>query len=155
MPLFLKEDPLKEADNDAWQALGNKIARIRPSESSRISRQRFIAFFGIEPTYCSMIWKLIVDSVLTQLKSKPKEEHLLWALMFLRRYDTHWILANNAGCDEKTFIKWSWFYVEAIANLDKKLVRNLIGQSVFLSLWLASSWHSYQLFSLFTTFFST
>jgi hypothetical protein len=122
MPIFVKEDP----DSGFWLELGNRIARIiRPSESYRVVRNRFIAFFGIEPTYCSMVWKLIVDSVSTQLKSKPKEEHLLWALMFLRRYDTHWILANNAGCDEKTFIKWSWFYVEAIADLDKKFVRKL------------------------------
>jgi hypothetical protein len=60
--------------------------------------------------------------------------------MFLRRYDTHWILASNAGCDEKTFIKWSWFYVEAIANLDKILVRKLdIIWLVSWSLWLGSN----------------
>ena len=30
--------------------------------------------------------------------------------------------AGNAGCDEKTFRKWAWFYTKALADLDTQLV---------------------------------
>jgi hypothetical protein len=106
-----------------FNALGQHIAKYRPSPSARVSRERFVAFFGIEAYLCSIVWKDILENGATlPLKSKPKPEHFLWALLFLRRYDTEPILASIAGCDEKTFRKWCWFYLDAIANLDRKYV---------------------------------
>ena len=47
-----------------------------------------------------------------------RPEHLLWALLFLKLYELEPVNASLARCDEKTFRKWSWLFVEAIGDLD-------------------------------------
>lgn len=71
---------------------------------------------------CSIVWSMIVLHGRTQLPTKPNPVHFLWALLFLKGYDTTAKNAAMADCDEKTFRKWCWFYVEAIADLDVDVV---------------------------------
>lgn len=82
--------------------------------------RRFRSFFGTSPIICSSLWGLLAGS--RPAYSQPK--HLLWALMFLRLYNTEHIHARLAGVDEKTFRKWSWAFVREIAKI--QLVCNII-----------------------------
>ena len=61
-----------------------------------------------------MVFFAGVDSV--------KPVYLLWALLFLKCYNTNTRNAAITGVDEKTFRHWSWIFVEAIANLDREVV---------------------------------
>jgi len=48
---------------------------------------------------------------------------MLWALMFLKTYAKETALSGMAGgADEKTFRKWIWSFVCAIAALDSDVV---------------------------------
>ena len=52
-----------------------------------------------------------------------KPVHLLWALMFMKLYCSESVLAALAGgVHEQTFRKWSWYFVEEIANLQYKVI---------------------------------
>ena len=42
----------------------------------------------------------------------------MWALLFLKLYEIEPVNASLVRCDEKTFRKWSWLFVEAIGDLD-------------------------------------
>lgn len=48
---------------------------------------------------------------------------MLWALMFLKTYAKESVLSGMAGSvDEKTFRKWVWLFVCAIASLESNVV---------------------------------
>ena len=67
--------------------------------------------------------------------AKPK--HLLWALMLVKVYAKEEVLAKLARCDEKTFRKWAWLFVEEISesvmpevvNLDNRF-RDDVGNTI-------------------------
>ena len=50
--------------------------------------------------------------------------HLLWALLFLKKYGDEAEMATLAGCDEKTFRKWSEIFVIRVASLIGDVVRD-------------------------------
>ena len=53
------------------------------------------------------------------LPSDGRLEHFLWALMFLKLYTGRKTLCSLAGgVDPETFHKWTWDFVEAVAQLD-------------------------------------
>ena len=103
-----------------YESLGRQLAGYSRSASERIRLERFNSFFGVNPIIVSVVWSMLIDN---QMCSRsPNPVHLLWALLFLKLYDTTSNLAALARCDEKTFRKWSWFYIESIANLDSQVV---------------------------------
>ncbi len=104
-----------------FENLGRQLAGYSRSTSERIRRERFNSCFGVNPIIVSVVWSMLIDNELCS-PSSPKPVHLLWALLFLKLYDSTPKLAALAGCDEKTFRKWSWFYVGAIASLDRLVV---------------------------------
>ena len=58
---------------------------------------------------------------------KLKSNHLLWALVLLHTYKYESELARDSDgldgtVDEKTFHKWAWLLIEAIAILECKVV---------------------------------
>ena len=46
-------------------------------------------------------------------------------MMFMKIYSQEHIHASLAGVDEKTFRKWSWIFIDAIAGLEYEVVRIL------------------------------
>ena len=99
-----------------FESLGRQLAGYSWSTSKRIRNERFNACFGVDSIIVSVVWSMLDDNQLCS--PSPNPVHLLWALLFLKSYDSTPKLAAQAGCDEKTFRKWSWFYVGAIASLD-------------------------------------
>ena len=53
---------------------------------------------------------------LIQEEASPK--HLLWALMFLKQYNTQSFTASIVDVDEKTYRKWVWKVIKKIADID-------------------------------------
>ena len=85
--------------------------------------RRFVGHYGAEPKEISITWKLLAKSGwLKKAGLTPKPKHLLWALHFLKSYDTEESNAVWAEYSEPTFAKWAWFYSEGIAKLEKKVV---------------------------------
>ena len=112
---------------DEFETMGQQLAGYTISSSVKIKRERFVSFFGIEPLIVSIIWSMLVDvedeiMVCFAAVESLKPVYLLWALLFLKGYNTTTRNAAIAGVDEKTFRHWSWIFVEAIANLDREVV---------------------------------
>ena len=94
-----------------FKAIGLNFTNCRQETSSVIFNRRFKSFFGTIPEICSRIWNLLEGH--HNSYSKPK--HLLFALHFLKCYDTEEINSAFFAVDEKTFRKWNWFYIPLIA----------------------------------------
>jgi hypothetical protein len=52
-----------------------------------------------------------------------KSKHLFWGLLFLKLYNSKPVNCLVADCDEKTFRKWVWAILEALAPLEPYVVR--------------------------------
>ena len=109
----------------AFLVEGLKILRKKGyhHSSRRTLDRRFRALFGTSPKVCRILWDKVYEES-TPRGAKPK--HLLWALLFCRVYNTEHVNASMAGCDEKTFRKWSWVFVEAISDLQHEVVSLII-----------------------------
>jgi len=87
--------------------------------------KKFREYFGIDPKVMAFVWKeLLKDRWIFRhyQNKKPQPKHLLWAYYLIHVYDTVSRSSDFAGCDEKTWHKWSWIYVKAIRRLVKKFV---------------------------------
>lgn len=100
---------------------------LRSTYGSKSTYRRFNNTFGITPRQVSVLWRNIArKGFLEDLGPKSvKPIHLLWSLMFLRRYTGEESDAQRAGCCETTFRNWAWFYIECIAGLDSHFVRTV------------------------------
>ena len=111
---------------DDMDALGRKVARIRHSRSEKVRERRFKAEFGVPRYIATVAWEMLEDSSFLRDNNPgqkpPIPEHMLWALMFLKKYSLIESLANTVRVDVQTFKKWSELYLEAMAELDSDLV---------------------------------
>jgi hypothetical protein len=75
----------------------------------------------VDPWLVSYLWFLIC----TYAQPFPngfKPVHLLWGLLFLHLYNSEPVNCTRVACDEKTFRKWAWFVVCALADLEPYVV---------------------------------
>lgn len=89
---------------------------MRSYQPTVVQMRRFMSHFGASPTQCSQIW------ILLKVPKNGRYKHLLWALLKLKVYSTEEVLSGMAGCDEKTFRKWSDKFIGALALLSTRLV---------------------------------
>lgn len=64
-----------------------------------------------------------------QISSYAMPVHLLWGLMLMKVYATEDVLANIAKATEKTFRKWAWAFIDALADLSYTLVSSSVHES--------------------------
>lgn len=102
---------------DLFYDFGNQMMK-HGSNSRIVGLRRFKSmFFGVSPQICAMLWQLIKD----ELPTNYQEVHLLWALFFLKTYNTESVNHSVAGCDEKTFRTKVWMVIDKLAFM--KVVR--------------------------------
>ena len=100
----------------ASDIVGKDLRRMAPKSCNR----KFRSFFGASSKVCALLWHFVDLSEYPS--AAPK--HLLWALLFMKIYSTEDIHASMAGgVDPKTFRKWTWIVVRAIADLETEFVR--------------------------------
>jgi hypothetical protein len=92
---------------DCFWTLGHLLTRHKLEGSSETGIRKFREFFGCSPEICSMVWNLLRDHI--PVYGTPS--HLLWALLFLKRYLTEHVMSSLIGADEKTIRKWVWTFV--------------------------------------------
>lgn len=96
--------------HELFYEFGKEIMK-HASDSRLVGLRRFKSFFGVSPNICAMCWNMIKD----ELPDSYQEVHLLWALYFLKCYNTESVNHAVAGCDEKTFRTKVWTVVERLA----------------------------------------
>ena len=71
-----------------------------------------------------IVWREIFEDAeeASRLNKSAQTKHLLRAILFMKEYAKERVHASMCKCDEKTFRKWSWRFVEAISYLDEKYV---------------------------------
>ena len=95
-----------------WTA-GHMITGHDVDGSLSLGYRRFRAFFGTSPLVCVIAWNIM--SMARPRSSRP--EHLLWALLLLKRYSVENINATLTGVSEKTFRKWSHIFINLLADM--------------------------------------
>jgi hypothetical protein len=90
----------------------------RANRDGRLGRDRdFTSLFGISTNICSVVWTLC------DFPSGTKPIYLLWAFLFLKVYGTEPVLlAIVGGPTRKTFRKWAWIVIEAVAGKTPSVV---------------------------------
>jgi hypothetical protein len=101
------------ASVDSFFTLGHKITRHDMDGSISLGYRKFRAFFGTSSLVCVAVW----DFLLVQRPRKSTPEHLLWALLLLRRYTIESVNAALVGVSEKTFRKWAHTFIHLLSNL--------------------------------------
>ena len=94
-----------------------------PSETNHPSitqLRRFRQLHGVPPSICCTLWRRIWP----QLSPFTKPKHLLWALRFLKSYNTEAVNADVFNVTETTTRSWIWNIVELLADIN--LVRHYI-----------------------------
>ena len=99
---------------------------------SKGQQKKMMACFGTLPMVAAKIWELIDEEGCTNdkhLKGKPvtskaKPQHLLYALLFLRTYETLSCMGaflkvqkDKKEPDENTISKWIWVFIEAMYSI--------------------------------------
>ena len=89
--------------------------------SLRVFRENF----GIDPALCSLVWYILTEDedYATTFPTGAHPKHLLWALLMLKVYSTESSLCAIAKVKSpKTFRKWAWVFVVAMADLAEHFI---------------------------------
>ena len=122
---MIRNNGFKQMSSKDFEALGlSMVLRWTTNHRNEKARlRRFKAFFGTGPDQAAMLWHYLNKHSLLQNLKRPEPKHLLWALLFLKDYGTEEKLsALVGGVDEKTFRKWTWTYIKALAGLSQHFV---------------------------------
>lgn len=92
---------------------GLTFANSEAQISRLTAHRKFRSFYGVSPDVCAIIWTLIAEK-----PSGAQPKHLLWCLLFLKRYNTEHVNASIVKVDEKTFRLWTWTFIELISKLN-------------------------------------
>ena len=123
------DDDVDAEDDAVWYAaardIQNRVSRV--VGTADMEDRLFRSFFGTSIGPTMMVWDLLVHHDLLPDNGRPK--HLLWALYFLKVYPKQGpgcsVVGGCAGAvDPKTFRKWVWSFIRAIAELEDELVSN-------------------------------
>jgi hypothetical protein len=100
---------------EAFALLAEPIIRATPRLSNRTNERRFRSMFGVPIEVVPALWLSCCEDERGVQGGKPR--HLLWALLFLKLYSCEHVSAAMCRCDEKTYRKWAWIYVDKLADL--------------------------------------
>ena len=109
---------------DVFEELGCQIIwrRNNKVKSRMMIIRRYRAFFGTSPENVATAWQHLAPFIEPEHQQTAHPKHVLWALMFLKLYNSTDVLASFAGVSEKTFQKWQWRAIGWLADLEFYLV---------------------------------
>lgn len=105
---------VRKMSTDTFKKLGFLYVKHKSSMSKNVGLRRFKSFFGITPDMCALVWREIIS--FAPNAAKPK--HLLWCLFYLKQYNVEHSRRALFNSDEKTIRKWTWIFVDLIANIN-------------------------------------
>ena len=115
---------LVPASKDDFKTAGAEIVKRDPEGRSEAVFERcWIGFFGVELAVVLAVWSLLAIQAEDEDKRfrDAKPCHLLWGLLFLKKYgdkdEMASLCGNDKAVDEKTFRKWAHLFIERISLL--------------------------------------
>ena len=115
-----------KSDNVELDAIIQHARKIwgRDKENTRAiatEDRDFREMFGCGAQTACILWQLLSSHCVLPIDGRM--EHYLWTLMFLKIYAKERTLCTLAGgVDKKTFRKWIWSFIPAIADLEEDVV---------------------------------
>eukprot|EP00171_Calliarthron_tuberculosum_P022157 IDg22157t1 len=94
-----------------FEAEAATIIGSTPNDTA-VWRRRFRSFFGTSSFICAALWQEVPQP------SASRPRHLLWSLLMLKVYRSEHVHAALCHTDEKTYRKWTWFFIKCIAYLN-------------------------------------
>ena len=101
-------------NSDYFLHLSHMHFNLSISTSPELNLRRFKALFGVSPDICCLIYENLVDV----WPNGGQVKHILYALGFLKRYDTDDARRCLLGEDKKTIHKWTMEMVQLISQMD-------------------------------------
>ena len=102
----------------SFHVIGMALINRSGGGSNATQHRRFLSFYGASSRVCHQLWHLLLKAKIIAEFPALMQEHLLWALFFLKVYGTENVQASIVGADEKTYRKWIWIVIEWMSNLD-------------------------------------
>jgi len=100
-----------------------KQPRQFDDEDAPIQDWRFTDMFGTSPAVVAWIWNRLKPYETLDEPGRMEPKHMLWGLLLMKVYGKEeQMLALAGGVDNKTFRKWAWLFVDAIASLEPEVV---------------------------------
>ena len=88
--------------------------------NNKYKRDAWMSYFGATPGVAAELWNRMVGHGILVPDSRPR--YLLWALLFLRVYNTEKMNRFTSRVSEKTFREWSRYFVERIVDLEHEII---------------------------------
>lgn len=107
--------PVRSYKNDSERS-------VRPKVMLWDSKSTFSRPFWGNPRVCSLLW----NELLGVRPEGSRPIHLLWTLLFLKVYATEHVNKLVTSADEKTYRKWTWMFLNLIADLNLVRFSSLI-----------------------------
>ena len=105
-----------------FKYIGLKMLNAPTEGSIHEQNRTFVELFGVKWHICAIIWQDIYPTLFPTHQNNIKTKHLLWCLLFMKRYSKGKADAQTAGVTMKTFRKWVWIVMVAIAECDSEWV---------------------------------
>ena len=81
--------------------------------------------FGVCPRAALQAWNSIKSSAVKKTKGAVGLPHFFMVLKALKTAPSQTVMANSAGCSEKTFRKYFWLIIDLLADLASTLVSRI------------------------------
>ena len=101
------------AEEEFWR-MGHSLSGHDFTRNCHTGHRIFREFFGTSPSICSVVWREFES--IDAIPKSAQPQHLLWALLFLKRYLTEHVMSSIICCDEKTIRKWVWTFVRLLSS---------------------------------------
>lgn len=96
--------------------IAKTVVRIGTAKSKAYFNRKFRSCFGASVLVLTIAWNTLVVQNLLPEGGHPK--HLLWMCAFLKTYSSEDVYASWFKVSEKTFRKWVWLFLEAVAKIE-------------------------------------
>ena len=111
---------------DFFRCTGLRMNNEPTEASIHEQNRRFRKSFGMNWFHCAITWDLIYPDLLQNHGKSVKKEHLLWCLLFFKKYSKNKTDARTAGTMYKTFSKWVWIITIALADCENEMVSTFL-----------------------------
>jgi hypothetical protein len=98
-----------------WQQESGEIDKTTQTEDCK-----FREMFGCGLLIAFSVWNIMSKNDL--IPEGGSIFHYLWSLMFMKVYARTSVMSTLASADDKTFQKWVWVFIWAIASLETMVV---------------------------------
>ena len=107
---------------NVFKAVAAEVLQLPPRRRWGQARENatMLSFFGVSMSIAAKIWDLIQPQLDDE---KCKMKHLLWALVFIKCYDTEAVLCRIVGwVDPKEYRTWVWYILKRVAALLESVI---------------------------------